>query len=268
MRKLSILVIIALLSAGSASISDKVKETGQNMKEHAEDVLETTQERAKAAKDFASAQFHENNADIKEGLHRSQDSSFTSRDSAQDSINRNFEQSQNNFDSLQEKSQAGKDFASGKFHEIKADAAESFHAGKDSLKDAANRVGEGSLNAFQRSQGLAQSQQSQSQTPNKDFSSTGQEFKQSTEKQRSQDIADRNLRTRTGLSSFTLVLLSLILGVLFFMSFGHSASIDKMKGKFFQARGNVKKEFDHVADKAKAGYHNAKAKSRSAAREY
>jgi len=235
MRKLSILLLIALLSVGSASISDKVKEAKDFVSEKfhsgkadakeafhgaqdyasinsasdkSQNAFDTLKDKAHAGKDFASGKFHEIKSDVKDAA-----------SSSKDSMSRASDKSHGAFDTLKEKAQAGKDFASAKFHEVKADAKEAFHSAKDTVKDAAS-------------------------------------------KKKSQDA---NLGA--GLSSITLVLLSLILGVLFFMSFGQSASVDKMKGKFFQARGNVKQAYRNVADKAKAEYYDVKAKSRSAARD-
>jgi len=239
MRKLSILVILALFSVGSASISDKFKETGEQIKE-----------RAHAAKDFVSGKFHDSKADVKQAVHGSQGSA---------SINSASDKAQNAFGTLKDKAQAGKDFTSGKFHEIKAD-----------VKDSMNRASDKSEGAFDTLKDKAKAGKDFASAKFQDikadakdaFHSAKDTVKDAASKKKTQDA---NLRA--GLSSITLVLLSLILGVLFFMSFGQSASVDKMKGKFFQARGNVKKAYHNVADKAKAEYYDVKAKSRSAARD-
>jgi len=219
-----------------------------SVKESQTSTLDSIKEKAQAGKDFASSKLHEMKADATEALHAGKDSVIESQTS--------------NLDSIKEKAQAAKDFASSKMHEMKADAAEALHAGKETLKETADKVGEGSKNAFERATGTSEAQQSQSLTPNKDFAATGEEFKQSSKPGKmSKETTPGNLRT--GVSSITLVLLSLILGVLFFVSFGSSsASVDTMKGKFFSARGKARGAIDSVTDRAKASYYDAKVKSR------
>jgi Fe2+ transport system protein B len=196
MRKLSILVVLALLCGGFASISSKVKETGEHMKERAQDILATTKDKAHAAKDYMSAKAFETKADVREAFHGAKESTSSAKDS------------------LKEKAKAGKDSASSKLHEVKAD-----------VKDTASKVKEGAKKMAQ----------------------------------------EANAKLRTGVSSITLVLLSLIFGVLFFMSFGQGAGVDKMKGKFFEARGKAKGAIDSTVNRAKAGYYDAKAKARESA---
>jgi F0F1-type ATP synthase membrane subunit b/b' len=306
MRKLSILVVLALLCFGSAFFSSKAKKTVEHKKEQAQDILEITKERAQAARDFMSGKAHETKADAHEALHEAKSdahealhgtkeaaSSSTASDMSQSSLDSikekaqaakdfasskfheikadateafhsgkdSVKESQSTSDAIKEKAQAAKDFASSKLHEIKADATEAFHSGKESVQEVADKVGEGSKNAFERATGTSEAQLSQSRTPNKDFAATGEEFKQSSKPGKmSKDTTPGNLRT--GVSSITLVLLSLIIGVLFFVSFGSSASVDTMKGKFFEARGKAKGALDSATDRAKASYYDAKVKAR------
>jgi F0F1-type ATP synthase membrane subunit b/b' len=167
------------------------------------------------------------------------------------------ERAQDILGTTKDKAHAAKDFMSAKAFEAKADVRDAFHGAKESASSTKDSLKD-------KSQSTLDSIKEKAKAGKDAASSKFHEIKADV-KDAASKAKGGSAKLRTGVSSITLVLLSLIFGVLFFMSFGQGAGVDKMKGKFFEARGKAKGAIDSTVNRAKAGYYDAKAKARESA---
>jgi ElaB/YqjD/DUF883 family membrane-anchored ribosome-binding protein len=116
-------VVLSLVFGSYASIGDKIKETEEHVKERAHDVFDSTKDRIQAAKDFASAKFHQEKAP-------------STKDSIRESFSKISDRSQDVLEATKDKARNVADFASDKLHQAKEGAKNTLHNTRDSFAES------------------------------------------------------------------------------------------------------------------------------------